>query len=178
MLIFKQRREKLFQREIAIGQKKIRKIIFRVWRRNWNVVAAALFPREAHADQFSQQWIFGCCLCIKSKAFNLRQLLRELSSLNQLRDSYFEQFKIGERSLLDLLDTQNNRFAAQIAVATSDAAVRFGHFRILASDGSLLKTLGVAAPPQAKTYARKDEKVPETPAADSFVRVDPPAPLE
>ena len=108
----------------------------------------------------------------------LQELLREMSAIDQLRGSYAEQFKIGERSLLDLLDTQNTRFSVQVAIATSDAAVKFGHFRVLASTGKLLQTIGVAAPVEADTYARKDANVPETPSPDSFDRVDPPSPLE
>ena len=108
----------------------------------------------------------------------LQELLREMSAIEQLQGSYAEQFKIGERSLLDLLDTQNTRFAVQVAIATSDAAVKFGHFRVLASTGKLLQTIGVAAPVEADTYARQDANVPETPSPDSFDRVDPPSPLE
>ncbi len=108
----------------------------------------------------------------------LRDLLREMSAIEQLRGSYFEQFRIGERSLLDLLDTQNTRFSVQVAIATSDAAVRFGHFRILAATGNLLRTLGISPPPEAQTYARDDARVPETPSPDSFHRVDPPPPRE
>ena len=101
-----------------------------------------------------------------------------MSAIQQLRGSYFEQFRIGERSLLDLLDTQNTRFSVQVAISTSDAAVRFGHFRILAATGNLLRTLGIPAPAEARTYARKDANVPETPSPDSFDRVEPRPPLE
>ena len=104
------------------------------------------------------------------------ELLRDLSAADQLRVSYLEQFRIGERSLLDLLDTQNTRFSIQLAVATSDAAVKFASYRLLAATGDLLQTIGVAPPEEARTYAREAEKVPETPSPDSFNRVDPPAP--
>ncbi len=108
----------------------------------------------------------------------LRELLREMSAIQQLRGSYFEQFRIGERSLLDLLDTQNTRFSVQVAIATSDAAVKFGHFRILAATGSLLRTIGIAAPAESRTYAREEANVPETPSPDSFDRVELPPPAE
>ena len=106
----------------------------------------------------------------------LRELLRELATVEQLRGSYLEQFRIGERSLIDLLDTQNTRYSVQLAVASSDTAVKFGHFRILASTGDLLKTLGIAPPPQARAYARDYEAVPETPSLDSFERTEPVSP--
>ncbi len=112
------------------------------------------------------------------QTLRLRELLREMSAIEQLRVSYSEQFRIGERSLLDLLDTQNTRFSVQVAIATSDAAVRFGHFRILAATGNLLRTIGVPEPAESRTYARKDANVPETPSPDSFDRVEPRSPLE
>jgi adhesin transport system outer membrane protein len=108
----------------------------------------------------------------------LRELLREVAALDELRVSYAEQFKIGQRSLLDLLDTQNTRFAAQVAVATSDAAARFADYRMLAATGDLLKTVGIARAAQSRPYARQDANVPETPSPDSFNRVDPPAPKQ
>ncbi len=106
----------------------------------------------------------------------LKELLRQLSATEQLQTSYTEQFKIGERSLLDLLDNQNTRFALQVAVATGDSAVKFADYRILAAQGHLLQAIGVGAPKDAKPYARKDAKVPPTPSPGDFQRVDPPPP--
>lgn len=107
---------------------------------------------------------------------HLAEILRQLSATNQLQTSYSEQFKIGERSLLDLLDNQNTRFSLQIAVATGDSAVKFADYRILAAEGHLLQAIGVAAPAASKTYARKDAEVPPTPSPGDFDRVDPPRP--
>ena len=106
----------------------------------------------------------------------LSLLLKDLSAINQLRGSYLDQFKIGERSLLDLLDTQNTRFSVQVAIATSDAAVKFANYRLLAASGDLLKTIKVQAHGASRPYARKDALVPPTPSEGSFDRVDPPAP--
>ncbi len=108
----------------------------------------------------------------------LRDLLRDLSAINELRGSYLQQFKIGERSLLDLLDTQNTRFSVQVAIATSDAAVKFSDYRLLASTGDLLHTIGISAPKEAKPYGRKDYDVPETPSPNSFKRIPAIPPLE
>jgi outer membrane protein, adhesin transport system len=108
----------------------------------------------------------------------LRELLRELSTVEQLRGSYLEQFRIGERSLIDLLDTQNTRYSVQLAVATSDAAVKFSQYRILASTGGLLKTIGIAPPAEARPYARDAAGVPETPSPDSFERTTAPGSID
>ncbi len=114
----------------------------------------------------------------QKQARRLRVLLQELSATDQLRSSYTEQFKIGERSLLDLLDTQNTRFNTQVAIATSDAAVKFAEYRLLAATGMLLRTIGVAPVSQAKTYARKDARSPETLPPDAYERTDPRPPKE
>lgn len=104
----------------------------------------------------------------------LRTLLYQLSSTDQLANSYLEQYKIGERSLLDLLDNQNTRFSAQIAVATADVSVRFAEYRILAAAGILLRSIGVSPPPQATVYAREKVDIPPTPAPGDFDRMEPP----
>lgn len=103
----------------------------------------------------------------------LRELLRQRAAIEQLRVSYGEQFKIGERSLLDLLDTQNTRFSVQLAVITADTAVRFGHYRVMASTGGLLKSLGVRLSGKSKTYGVDTYAVPKVESLDEFDRTEP-----
>jgi outer membrane protein, adhesin transport system len=103
----------------------------------------------------------------------LRELLRERAAIEDLRESYAEQFKIGERSLLDLLDTQNTRFSVQLSIATADTAVRFGHYRILASTGTLLKQLGISPSGKSKVYGKKQYNVPELQSLDELPRRAP-----
>jgi outer membrane protein, adhesin transport system len=93
----------------------------------------------------------------------LRELLRERAAIEELRES----------SLLDLLDTQNTRFSVQLSIATADTAVRFGHYRILASTGSLLKQFGISLNGKAKTYAKQRFNVPEVQSLDEFDRREP-----
>lgn len=103
----------------------------------------------------------------------LARLQEQLASTESLIGSYGEQFKVGDRSLLDLLDTQNTRFNTQIAVATSRQALTLAEYRILASVGMLLNTLHVNAPQQAEAYARVQERVPETPEGETMKRYEP-----
>ena len=110
------------------------------------------------------------------QTLRMRELLRDLASINQVRGSYKEQFEIGQRSLLDLLDTQNNRYAVQVAIATSDSAVKFSDFRLMASTGDLLQALGVAMPSETKPYGRRDYNVPPTPEPSAFERILPTPP--
>jgi len=101
------------------------------------------------------------------------RLSDQLASTERLIDSYAEQFKVGDRSLLDLLDTQNTRFNTQISVETARSALEFAEFRVLASMGMLLNTLQISAPKQSDGYARAEHRVPETPDGETEKRMTP-----
>ena len=108
------------------------------------------------------------------QARRLADLDRQLNTQNEVVRYYTEQFQIGQRSLLDLLDAQNSRVAAQIAVATGQSAVQFADYRVLASVNKLLRTLKVRPPSAGKDYAREQFSVPPTPAAETMPRYSPP----
>jgi adhesin transport system outer membrane protein len=84
----------------------------------------------------------------------LSQLQLQLSTSDQLIEGYTEQFKVGERSLLDLLDTQNTRLNAQVEVASARYAALFADYRLLAATGRLLLSMNIALPKQSYGYAR------------------------
>ena len=84
----------------------------------------------------------------------LGQLQRQLASSKQLVTAYTEQFKVGERSLLDLLDTANTRLNAEVEVVTARYSVWFADYRLLAAEGRLLHSLNIVPPKQATPYAR------------------------
>ena len=108
------------------------------------------------------------------QAARLADLDRQLNTQNEVVRYYTEQFQIGQRSLLDLLDAQNSRVAAQIAVATGQSAVQFADYRVLASVNKLLRTLKVRPPSAGKDYAREQFNVPPTPPAETMPRYSPP----
>ncbi len=103
----------------------------------------------------------------------LRQLRQQETATTALIGSYTEQFSIGQRSLLDLLDTQNTRVNARISVVTAEAAVRFAEYRMLASMGILLKVMNVTPQKQSKAYAIERERIPPTPPAEKLRRESP-----
>ena len=74
----------------------------------------------------------------------VRRLSSQLRLANSLVRSYEEELKIGARSLLDVLDTQNTRFNTQVTLETARTALSFADYRLLASMGVLLERLGVA----------------------------------
>jgi len=84
-------------------------------------------------------------------AYNDSQRIKEqLKSLDQhrrssdkVRTAYSEQFKIGQRSLLDLLDAENEYFQANRAYTSAEADLNIAHARTLTAMGSLLPALKI-----------------------------------
>ncbi|WP_323760356.1 TolC family outer membrane protein, partial [Immundisolibacter sp.] len=74
-------------------------------------------------------------------------LLRQhADAANLTRTAYLKQFNIGQRTLLDLLDTENERFVAESNYIDGKYRVLYAHYRIFGSKGQLLGTLGVTPP--------------------------------
>ncbi|WP_427306301.1 TolC family outer membrane protein [Cupriavidus sp. H39] len=92
-----------------------------------------------------------------SLAYNAYRTAQErLASLQQYvqasdatRVSYGRQFRIGQRSLLDLLNAENEYFSARTAYVTGQYTELASQYRILAGMGLLLPTLNVAPPGEA-----------------------------
>lgn len=67
----------------------------------------------------------------------------QVSLVQKTRDAYRDQFNIGQRSLLDLLDTQNELFNAQLAQVNADTDLSLAYVRSYAGMGRLLEQLGL-----------------------------------
>ena len=67
-----------------------------------------------------------------------------------VRTAYQEQFSIGERSLLDMLDSENEVFNAQRRYVEMQFTEMFTTYRINARIGDLLKQLNIQAPSAAQ----------------------------
>jgi adhesin transport system outer membrane protein len=65
-------------------------------------------------------------------------------STEKVRDAYRKQFDIGQRSLLDLLDTENELFQAKRAYVNAEYDLATAHARTHAGLGNLLATLGLS----------------------------------
>ena len=62
-------------------------------------------------------------------------------STSKARVAYQQQFDIGQRSLLDLLDTENEYYQARRALANAEYDLQLSQVRVLAASGSLLQAL-------------------------------------
>lgn len=104
-----------------------------------------------------------------------QELLQRQSQVSrQLLQSYQEQFRIGGRSLLDLLDTQNTAYATDAAFLTAQYAAIFTEYRMLASMGRLVKAFDVKLSKAAKADARPAHWVPPTPESETMPRAHDP----
>ena len=80
----------------------------------------------------------------------LRYLQAHADASAAVVEAYRAQFKLGQRSLLDVLNAENEHFTARRSFVDGEYAVIGGSYRILASTGRLLEALGVALPPEAR----------------------------
>jgi adhesin transport system outer membrane protein len=100
-------------------------------------------------------------------------LQQQLTANERVRVAYSQQFDRGRRTLLDLLDIQNEIFNNQTGIATEEATIRFGIYRTLTSMGRLLETFGIAPPgeatrppPRSVFHSVQDDL---TPRRDDFI---------
>jgi adhesin transport system outer membrane protein len=62
---------------------------------------------------------------------------------DQTRSAYAEQFVVGQRSLLDLLDAENEYFQSAAQLLTTQVNEMIAVYRLLALSGELLERLGI-----------------------------------
>ena len=81
---------------------------------------------------------------VKTLDEQLAYLDQHRLSTEKAREAYRSQFDIGQRTLLDLLDTQNEYFAANQAYISARYKQIAAQARTLAVSGQLVSTLGVS----------------------------------
>jgi len=89
-----------------------------------------------------------------------RYLATQVSLLEKTRNAYRDQFNIGQRTLLDLLDTENELLSARRNAVNADADLNLGYLRSYAGMGMLLEVLGLqkldSPDPEAQELAKVD----------------------
>jgi adhesin transport system outer membrane protein len=86
---------------------------------------------------------------------NVEILGRQVEADKRTVGVYKQQFEIGQRGLLDLLDADNELYLANDNLITASYAETFANFRLLATMGALQKTLGIT--PLDSATQLKDE---------------------
>ena len=127
-----------------------------------NETHARLFQRTREAEEdVRTAW---------SRLQNQTALASEFEAQGRISDdlllSYREQFNIGRRSLLDVLDAQNSRYNVQQQAETARLAKLYAQYRVLASENKLIECLGVQEPAAAQQTEMARYHVNPIPAAD------------
>ncbi len=76
-------------------------------------------------------------------------------SIENAREAYRKQFDIGQRTLLDLLDTENEYFQSKRSLANAKYDLQFAYARVYAGQGELLRKIG-ASRGNLPEYSRED----------------------
>ncbi len=84
-----------------------------------------------------------------SASERLPSLKQHADSSLATRDAYTKQFSIGQRTLLDMLDSENEYFTAGSNYVNGQYVELFANYRILTDMGQLLSALGVASREEA-----------------------------
>lgn len=126
---------------------------------------------EAHARLFqTQREAEEDVRSAWSRLQNQGRLVGELETQSRVADdlllSYREQFNVGRRSLLDVLDAQNTRQNVQAQAESARMSRLFAQYRVLASANRLIESLNVNMPRDAYAKARDRYRVQPVPATD------------
>jgi len=81
---------------------------------------------------------------------------QHVDSSEKTISAYQQQFNIGQRTLLDLLDTFNEAYIAKSSYINAKYDELFSQFRILASKGQLNKYLGTTLPAEVQPLSAAD----------------------
>ncbi|MCJ8191425.1 TolC family protein [Sphingomicrobium aestuariivivum] len=105
-------------------------------------VHARLFEKQRDAEELARAaW---------SRLTNQGRLADELATQSRITDdlllSYREQFNVGRRSLLDVLDAQNTRYNVQAQLETAQLAQLYAQYRVLAATNRLVWAMGAEIP--------------------------------
>jgi len=121
-----------------------------------------------------------------SRLTNQTRLATELEVQSKVADdlllSYREQFNVGRRSLLDVLDAQNTRYNVQAQAETARMAKVYAQYRVLAASNRLIEALGVSMPKAGWSNERERFNVNPIPPEDRqensfpYPVMGPPAP--
>lgn len=83
-------------------------------------------------------------------AHNRLDLLRTYASASEAtRDAYIKQFSIGQRTLLDLLNAENEYFTSRVAYVTGQYSQATSVYRVFSGMGQLLAHLKITLPTNA-----------------------------
>jgi len=82
-------------------------------------------------------------------------LVRDVEAARRTLEAYRKEYELGQRTLIDLLNSQNQYFNAQVSLVSARGVAVFADYQLLAAMGKLLAYLKTAGPPEADELAFK-----------------------
>lgn len=80
---------------------------------------------------------------VEKTRLQVEQLEIRVEAANGVVDAYQQQFSAGRRTLLDLLDSENERFLARVALNNGQTDLIRSHYRLFAAMGRLRQVLAL-----------------------------------
>jgi len=107
-----------------------------------NQLAAAQSRRDAACREVGQvvAVAWSDLLTVREQQASLEQ---HVDAITKVREAYRQQFQLGQRTLLDLLDTENDLFQARRALTNGRTDIQVAAGRVLAPRGQLLNALRI-----------------------------------
>lgn len=96
-----------------------------------------------NALQSTEESVARAWSALRAARDRLAPLEAHANATAQVLLAYRSQFELGRRSLLDLVNAENELFQARSALHTGRAAARVAEYRMLAAVGGLVKSLGL-----------------------------------
>ncbi len=100
-------------------------------------------------DDMRQTWASMVAAGERAKEFNA-----QADSNSKVVQGYKDQFELDRRTLLDVLDAQNELFVSRSNAVNAQYLEILAVYRVLALQGRLLPTLGVASPREASLQTK------------------------
>ena len=93
-----------------------------------------------------------------SEGDQARQFAQQAVANARVVQSYRDQFELGRRTLLDVLDAQNEDFVTRSNTINSEYLEMLAMYRLLALQGDLLASLDVTTPREASLAELSDNQ--------------------
>ncbi len=94
--------------------------------------------RRTIEEEISRAWV--ALVAARDSLTNLRE---HVDRTQEVLKAYRDQFELGKRTMLDLMNSENELFQAKSSLVSGEYAVLQAEYRLVAGMGGLLKTLGL-----------------------------------
>ncbi|QFT31620.1 Outer membrane efflux protein BepC precursor [Labrenzia sp. THAF82] len=89
----------------------------------------------------------------------IKALREQLAANRQVVEGYRQEYDIGQRTLLDVLNAENALFNSEIELISARAIYAFSTYQLRATTGDLLAYLSVSPPPEAIDGQRDNRSI-------------------